>query len=112
MKSKNHSNGKVLKRAKRPPAWKASVSSYFPEDLKVIKFEEDAGIKAAINLLWDRRLGKMPFDLAGADALAIPAAGVHFFEEAGLRFTVHEVLDPQKLTAEEWREIRKQNSYF
>jgi hypothetical protein len=36
-------------------------------------FEDDAGMHAAIDLLWGDTLRDMPWDLAGGDSVILPA---------------------------------------
>ena len=74
-------------------------------------FDDDAGIHAAIDLLWGDKLRDMPWDLAGGDSVILPAEGVRFFKAAGLNFVENELLTHEELTAEELNELRKQGPY-
>jgi hypothetical protein len=71
-----------------------------------LTFPDDAESDAAIDLLWTDPLRDMPWDLAGGDSIIVPAEGVHFFKDAGLKFVENELLTLDELTPEEWEEYR------
>src|SRR3954447_16222770 len=107
--SKTDANGKQQEAS--PPQWKESLNGYWNEELKGLTFASDKDMDAALDLLDDRRLGKIPFELAFGDSIVVPAEAVHFFTEAGLQFTLHDIIDRSQLTEEEREEYRKDRRY-
>jgi hypothetical protein len=83
---------------------------YRPKELRSMTFEDDTESDAAIDLLWTDALRDMPWDIAFGDTLVVPAEGVRFFKDAGLRFVENDLLTKEELTAAEWEEYRNRRS--
>ena len=90
----------------QPPRWKPLLSMYRPKELRSMTFEDDGESDAAIDLLWTDALRDMPWDIAFGDTLVVPAEGVRYFKNAGLKFVENELLTMGELTPEELEEYR------
>jgi hypothetical protein len=94
----------------QPPRWKPLLSMYRPKELRSMTFDEEGESDAAIDLLWTDALRDMPWDIAFGDTLVVPAEGVRFFRDAGLKFVENELLTKAELTPEEWEAYRTRRS--
>ena len=112
MKSRNNQQRKkasqkaVNGKDGRPiPDWKPFLSQY--RDKKILRFETDKELEAAIELLWTDALRNLPHTSYDGKSIIIPAEAVEYFTRAGLKFKATKLQSIGDLKPEEIAKLRK-----
>ncbi len=93
-------------------ASRCSVQSWLPhlsqyEDQRVLTFNSEKELEAAIDLLWTDNLRNLPHETPDGNSLVVPAEAIDYFRQAGLRFTDKRVRNVTELPADVVRRLRK-----
>jgi len=86
-------------------SWLPHLSQY--EDQRVLTFNSEKELEAAIDLLWTDNLRKLPHETPDGNSLVVPAEAIDYFRQAGLRFTDKRLRNVTELPADVVRRLRK-----
>ena len=86
------------------PSWKPHLY-YYPEQ-RILRFQSEADLGAAIELLWTEELRELPHATPDGQALVVPAEAVPYFTRAGLKFTSTRLTPKGELSPEEISQLR------
>ena len=78
------------------------------DDIAGARFKNEKSIDRALDIIWEKRKRFPSIIIADEKTLIVPISAINIFREANLNFKVEGVIDRERLTLAEKRQLNKE----